>query len=73
MDQSSDARSEISNQQLREAFLSPQMEGYFRKKVPDVRAEELSVRVEETLKFLNLAEYCEGNIPVSQEIDDIGH
>lgn len=63
----------ISNQQLREAFLSPQMECYFHGKLPDVPVAELGVRIEETLKFLNMAVYCDGNIPVSQEIDDIWH
>lgn len=66
-------RSLISNRQLREAFLSPQMEGYFRKNLPEVPATEILVRIEEALKFLNMATYCEGNIPVSQEIDDIWH
>jgi hypothetical protein len=31
------------------------------------------VRIEEALKFLNMAVYCQGNIPVSREIDDIWH
>jgi hypothetical protein len=63
----------ISNRQLRDAFLSPQMRCYFEKKLPDVSAAEIGVRIEETLKFLNTAAYCHGNIPVSQEIDDIWH
>jgi hypothetical protein len=63
----------ISNQQLRDAYLSPQMECYFERKLSDVSAAEVGVRIEETLKFLNMATYCHGNIPVSQEIDDIWH
>jgi hypothetical protein len=63
----------ISNGQLTEALLSPQMECYFRNKLPGVPAAELLIRIQEALKFLNLATYCEGNIPVSQEIDDIWH
>jgi len=31
------------------------------------------IRIEEALKFLNIAEYCTGNIPVTQEIDDVWH
>jgi hypothetical protein len=63
----------ISNQQLQDTFLSAQMKYYFEKKLPDVPAAELDVRIEETLKFLNMATYCDGSIPVSQEIDDIWH
>jgi hypothetical protein len=64
----------ISNQQLRTAFLSPQMKCYFEKKLPDVSSAELDVRIEEALKFLNMATYCRGSsVPVSQEIDDIWH
>jgi hypothetical protein len=66
-------RTAISNRQLTDAFLSPQMECYFHKKLPDVPAVELLIRIQEALKFLNLATYCEGNIPVSQVIDDIWH
>jgi hypothetical protein len=63
----------ISNQQLRAAFLSPQMRCYFERKLPDVPPAEVGTRIEETLKFLNMAAYCEGGIPVSGEIDDIWH
>ena len=63
----------LSNQQLRDAFLSPQMECYFEKKLPDVPAAEVGIRIEEALKFLNIATYCHGNIPVSKEIDEIWH
>jgi hypothetical protein len=63
----------ISNQELTEAFLSPQMRCYFERKLEHVPPHEVGVRVEETLKFLNIAAYCRGNIPVSQEIDDIWH
>jgi hypothetical protein len=63
----------ISNHQLREAFLTPQMKCYFERKLPEVPAPDVSVRIEETLKFLNIAVFCDGNIPVSQEIDDIWH
>ena len=63
----------ISNEQLRDAFLSAPMQCYFERKLPDVSSVEVGVRIEETLKFLNIATYCHGNIPVSQEIDDIWH
>ena len=63
----------ITNKELTEAFLSPQMRRYFEKKLPEISPREVGVRVEETLKFLNIAAYCHGSIPVSQEIDDIWH
>lgn len=49
------------------------MRCYFEKKLPDVPPEDVDIRIEETLKFLNIATYCRGNIPVSKEIDDIWH
>jgi hypothetical protein len=63
----------ITNRQLRAKFLSPEMWHYFRRKLPGIPPREVKARVEECLKFLNMATYCRGNIPVSQEIDDIWH
>jgi hypothetical protein len=63
----------ISNLQLREAFLTPQLQCYFEKKLADVTAGEVLVRIEEALKFLNIAVYTRGSIPVTEEIDDIWH
>jgi hypothetical protein len=55
----------ISNQQLRDTFLTPQINCYFEKKLPALCRAELAIRIEETLKFLNIATYCAGTIPVS--------
>lgn len=63
----------ITNQQLTGAFLNPQMKCYFEKKLSALSSAEVGVRVEETLKFLNMATYFHCNIPVSKEIDDIWH
>jgi hypothetical protein len=63
----------ISNRQLRDAFLTPPMECYFAKKLSGLSAKELEIRIEETLKFLNIAAFCRGSIPVSKEIDEIWH
>ena len=63
----------ITNQQLQEAFLNPQMKYYFDKKLSPLPSAEVSIRVEETLKFLNMATYFHCNIPVSKEIDDVWH
>lgn len=63
----------ISNRQLTDRFLSPQMRAYFERKLPDVPPAEVGVRIEEALKFLNMAAHCRGSIPVNQEIDDVWH
>jgi hypothetical protein len=63
----------ITNQQLRDAFVSPRMKCYFEKKLSPLSCAEVAVRVEETLKFLNMATYFHCNIPVSKEIDDVWH
>ncbi len=63
----------ISNQQLRAAFLAPQMHCYFASKFSEVPSDELDTRIEETLKFLNIATFCKGNIPVTHEIDEVWH
>lgn len=63
----------ITNRQLRQAFLTPAMQYYFEKKLAHVSPAELRVRIEEALKFLNIAAFCHGNIPVSKEIDEIWH
>ncbi len=63
----------ISNQELTDTFLSPQMHCYFRAKLAGVPDPEVAIRIEEALKFLSIAHLSHGNIPVSQEIDDIWH
>jgi len=63
----------ITNPQLRDAFLSPQMKYYFDKKLAPLSSAEVDVRIEEALKYLNMAVYCNGDIPFSKEIDDVWH
>jgi hypothetical protein len=63
----------ITNQQLRETFLTPAMQHYFARKLPHLSDAELNIRIEETLKFLAIAPQCSGSIPVSKEIDEIWH
>jgi len=63
----------ISNRQLRDAFLSSQMQCYFERKLSPLSSREVGIRIEETLKFLNMATYCHGSIPVTKEIDDVWH
>jgi hypothetical protein len=63
----------ITDQQLRAAYLDEPMLGYFRRKLPDVAESDLLVRIEETIKFLFIADECTGAIPVTREIDDVWH
>jgi hypothetical protein len=63
----------ITNQELRDAFLSPQMNFYFERKLAPLPSNEVGIRIEEALKYLNMAVHCSGEIPVSREIDDVWH
>ena len=63
----------ITGQQLRAEFLNPAMKHYFDMKLAPLSGEEVNVRIEETLKFLNMAVHCRGGIPVSEEIDEVWH
>ena len=63
----------ITNRQLRRAFLSSEILNYFMRKLRGTPSGQIMVRIEECLKFLNIATFCRGNIPVTQEIDDIWH
>jgi hypothetical protein len=63
----------ISCEDLRNAFLSPQMIYYFHKKLAPLPSVVVDVRIDEALKFLNLAALSPGAIPVSKEIDDVWH
>ncbi len=63
----------ITNRQLREVSLSPQMKFYFERKLAPLPSHEIEARIEEMLKYLNMAIRCNGDIPVSKEIDDVWH
>lgn len=63
----------ITGQQLCDAYLSEPMLQYFQKKFPQLPRAELLARIEEALKFLAIATYCSGAIPVSKDIDEIWH
>src|SRR3954471_5067915 len=50
------------------------MSCYFRSKLVEVPQQEVDARIEEALKFLNIAAYhSDVSIPVTEEIDDIWH
>jgi hypothetical protein len=63
----------ITGRQLREQLLSPQMRFYFDQKLASLPRDEIEVRIEEVLKYLNIVTHCTGDIPISKEIDDVWH
>jgi hypothetical protein len=63
----------ITNEQLRKAFLSPQMKFYFGRKLPGLSSDEVDARIEELLKYLNMAIHEAGDIPFTEEIDEVWH
>jgi hypothetical protein len=63
----------ITNQQLQEASLNQRMKYYFNRKLASLPAAEIDARIEELLKYLNMAIFFEGYIPVSKEIDEVWH
>lgn len=63
----------ITNEQLRETFLSANMKYYFDRKLAPLSSDEVNVRIEELLKYLNMAAHSHGGIPFSDEIDDVWH
>lgn len=62
-----------TGRQLCDAYLSPAMLHYFRKKILHLTDAELQARIEELLKFLGIATFCSGAIPVSRDIDEVWH
>jgi hypothetical protein len=63
----------ITGQQLRAELLSPAMKHYFDMKLAPLSSEEVDVRIEETLKFLNMAIHGRGGCPVTEELDEVWH
>lgn len=63
----------ITNEQLRATFLSPAMKFYFDRKLTPLASDEVDVRIEELLKYLNMATFNSGGILFNDEIDDVWH
>ncbi len=63
----------ITNQQLRATFLGANMKHYFARKLAPLSSSEVDARIEELLKYLNMAVHSHGGIPFSDEIDDVWH
>jgi hypothetical protein len=63
----------ITNAQLRATFLTPQMAYYFERKLAPLPLADVEARIEELLKYLNIATHSHGGIPFTEEIDDVWH
>lgn len=63
----------ITPEQLRKTFLSPAMKHYFDRKLAPLDSAAVDIRIEELLKYLNMAQYSHGGIPFSNDIDDVWH
>jgi len=63
----------ITDQHLRDAYLTPQMKHYFDRKLAPLSSDEVDIRIDELLKYLNMAEHHPGDLPVSSEIDEVWH
>src|SRR5262245_51982003 len=63
----------ISDQELLETFVTPQMMSYFQAKMPDVSHELLVRRLCELIKYLMLVQFSPGRILFGQEIDNVWH
>jgi hypothetical protein len=63
----------VTDQDLLERHLSPEMEEYFARKFPDVDADERRRRVAECLKGLMLMHLLPGDIPFSDAVDAVWH
>ncbi|MCG8316081.1 MAG: hypothetical protein MI976_22945 [Pseudomonadales bacterium] len=63
----------ISNEQLQQHFVTAPMHYYFHRKLAPLDAKEIDIRIEELLKYLNMATFCNGDIPFNKEIDEVWH
>jgi hypothetical protein len=63
----------ITNAQLRAQFLTAPMRHYFLRKLAPLPESDVLIRIEEALKYLNMAVHCPGDIPFSREIDEVWH
>ena len=63
----------ISDQELLETFVTPQMIRYFQAKMPELDRETLFRRICELLKYLLLVQFSPGRILFGRDIDDVWH
>jgi hypothetical protein len=63
----------IADQELLDRFVTPQMIGYFRAKMPTLKSGVLEHRLCELLKYLILVRFSPGRILFGREVDDVWH
>jgi hypothetical protein len=63
----------ITDRQILEKFVTPQMMRYFSAKLPTLSSETSALRICEMIKYLILVQYSPGRILFGKEIDDIWH
>jgi hypothetical protein len=63
----------ISDHELFETFVTPQMMRYYQVKMPELSRETLFGRICELLKYLILVQFSPGRILFGREIDDVWH
>jgi hypothetical protein len=63
----------ITNMQLLDTYLTPELEKYFFKKMPEESQEYIRLKICELLKYLSLSHNSFSNIPFNTEIDEMWH
>lgn len=63
----------ITNKELRDAFISPNIQYYLHQKLKPTDPEEVDVRTEELVKYLKMSIHFGGGIPFSESVDDVWH
>jgi hypothetical protein len=63
----------VSDKELLDTFVTPQMLSYFQAKMPDVSCEVLVRRLCELIKYLMLVPFSPGRILFGKDIDDVWH
>lgn len=63
----------ISTETLLEKYLTPALEQYFYKKLKSENEYYVKLKIGELLKFLSMSHHSIGDIPFSDEIDEVWH
>ena len=63
----------ISNELLVKKYLDQDIIEYFQKKMPKEQEARLILKLVELLKYFLLSEYFKGDIPFSEELDEVWH
>lgn len=63
----------ITNELIAKKFLDQSIIEYFQKKIPNSLNEDIVIRAVELIKFFLLSEYFKGDVPFSEELDEMWH